>query len=483
MKNTYDVCVIGAGIIGAAVARELSRFNLKTVVVEKQSDVSEGTTKANSAIVHSGYDAEPGSAKAKYNVAGSRVFEDWCRELTVPYRRNGSLVLAFSEDGLPELEKLIERGRANGVEGLSILNQSDLRAREPRVGTDAVYALLAETGAICSPYDLTIRLIEHAIVNGVELKLNFEVNSISKTDDRFLVSSAQEVIECRVVINAAGVYADRINDMISQDHFCITPRRGEYWMIDKALSPVFNSTIFQLPTAMGKGVLVTPTVENTIILGPTAEDIDDKEDVRTTAVKLEQILEIASRSWPDIPRNRFITAFAGLRAHCDRGDFIVGKSSDVSGYYLAAGIESPGLTAAPAIAAELTCQVVEELGVSVTDSFLPPPPAIESFRESGNQRRRELIAADPAYGRIICRCEQVSEAEIRQAINRPNGAKTVDAIKRRTRAGMGRCQSGFCLPLVLKILAEELRLDPADITKAGEGSEIISGHLGGDYHD
>ena len=199
MKNTYDVCVIGAGIIGAAVARELSRFNLKTVVVEKQSDVSEGTTKANSAIVHSGYDAEPGSAKAKYNVAGSRVFEDWCRELTVPYRRNGSLVLAFSEDGLPELEKLIERGRANGVEGLSILNQSDLRAREPRVGTDAVYALLAETGAICSPYDLTIRLIEHAIVNGVELKLNYEVNSISKTDDRFLVSSHRKLLSAELL--------------------------------------------------------------------------------------------------------------------------------------------------------------------------------------------------------------------------------------------------------------------------------------------
>jgi len=480
MNRDYDVCIIGGGVTGCAIARELTRHDLKIAILEKQSDVAEGTTKANSAIVHSGYDAKPGSLKAKYNVAGSKVFEQWCQELDVAYKRNGSLVLAFSTEDLPALEALMERGITNGVSDLSILDREQLQAREPSVSPEAVYALSADAGAICSPYDLTIRLAEHAIVNGAELFTDCKVSSVVNEEAGFSLQTEQGSFSCKILVNAAGVYADEINNQISEDKFKIIPRRGQYWMLDKACGPVFSSTVFQLPTKLGKGVLVTPTVEGTIILGPTAEDIVDKDDVATTAEELEKILTTASRSWPSIPRNCFITAFAGIRAHCDRDDFIVGESKDVAGYYLAAGIESPGLTAAPAIAIELAGMIAERLGASKVSDFREAPPAIVSFRESSNKERRLLISDDPAYGRLICRCEQVSEAEIRSAIRRPAGARTVDAVKRRTRAGMGRCQGGFCLPHVIRILAEELSLEPTEITKFGKGSRILTGWLGGD---
>ncbi len=480
MSRDYDVCIIGGGVTGCAIARELTRYDLKIAILEKQNDVAEGTTKANSAIVHSGYDAKPGSLKAKYNVTGSQMFEQWCQELNVAYKRNGSLVLAFSEDDLPELEALLERGITNGVAGLSILDREQLQAREPSVSPEAAYALLAETGAICSPYDLTIRLAEHAVVNGAELFTDCKVSSVVNEEEGFRLQTDQDSFSCKILVNAAGVYADEINNQLSEDKFKITPRRGQYWMLDKACGPVFASTVFQLPTKLGKGVLVTPTVEGTIILGPTAEDILDKDDVATTADELEKILNTASRSWPNIPRNCFITAFAGIRAHSDRDDFIIGESRDVTGYYLAAGIESPGLTAAPAIALELAGKIADKLNAEPAKDFKEPPPPIISFRESSNEERRRLISEDPAYGRLICRCEQVSEAEIRSSIRRPAGARTVDAVKRRTRAGMGRCQGGFCLPNVIRILAEELDLEPTEITKYGKDSRILTGWLGGD---
>jgi glycerol-3-phosphate dehydrogenase len=348
------------------------------------------------------------------------------------------------------------------------------------VGDSACFALLAETGGICSPYELAIRLAEHAAVNGAVFIRECRVGTISKLTDGFLLNTNKGSIDCRVLINAAGVNADEIHNQLSDDKFSIVPRRGEYWMIDKACGPVFQATIFQLPTAMGKGVLVTPTVEGTIIIGPSAEDIEDKTDVRTTAEKLEQILKIAAMSWPDMPARQFITQFAGLRAHCDRGDFIIGGFDDVPGYFAAAGIESPGLTAAPAIAEDIAALAAEYLSAEKRNDFLPPEPACPHFRLLGDRQRAEIIQKNPEYGRIICRCEQVSEAEIRDSIRRPVGAVSVDGVKRRTRAGMGRCQGGFCQPAVIKILAEELNLLPTQITKMGGESIILTGRLGGE---
>ena len=474
----WDVCIIGGGVIGCAIARELARYDLSIIVLEKHSDVSEGTSKANSAIVHAGYDAEPGTAKARLNVAGNHLFEDWCQELEVPFRRNTSLVVIFSADELPKLQALLARGQQNGVPGLSIIGQAELRDREPQLAPEACYALLAESGGICSPYELTIALAAQAAINGAEIRLNTKAKQVCRQENKFMIQTTQGSLESRILVNAAGVYADVINNQLSSDKFTITPRRGEYWMIDKTFGQSFSSTIFQLPTATGKGILVTPTVEGTVILGPTSEDIRDREDVRTTAVKLAEILRTAARTWPEIPDKSFITTFAGIRAHTDRGDFILGESSDVPGLINAAGIESPGLTAAPAIAAELSALAAGRLGARRKPVYLPAWPAARCFRTMDTAGRQEAIAEDPLFGRIVCRCEQVSEAEIRAAIRRPIGATTLDGIKRRTRAGMGRCQGGFCTPRVLSILSEELGVSPLEITKFGGSSRILAGQVG-----
>lgn len=473
----FDVTIIGGGVIGCAIARELSRYRLSVVLLEKRSDVSEGTTKANSAIVHAGYDAKPGSVKARTNVAGNALFADWCAELGVPYRRNTSLVVAFSKDDLPGLQDLMARGHVNGVPGLSLIDEQALRAREPNIGPKACGALLAETGGICCPYELTIDLATHACINGVVIRLNTPVTKVSRTGDGFVCETPRGPVLSRSLVNAAGVHADTINNQLSEDTFRIIPRRGEYLMIDKSHASAFKATIFQMPTPMGKGILITPTVEDTLILGPTAEDIDDKEDVRTTAAGLAEVLRVASLSWANIPGRSYITAFAGIRAHCDRNDFILGESKDVPGLFNAAGIESPGLTAAPAIAVELAGQVAEHLQAERKTRFLPPHRTAKPFRFMNRQEREAAIAADPAYGRIICRCEHVTEAEILAAIHRPLGATTVDGVKRRARAGMGRCQGGFCTPRVLDLLSRELGIPQTELTKYGGHSRILTGTL------
>ncbi len=487
----YDTIIIGAGITGCAIARELARSDLSIAVIDQHTDVAEGTTKANSAIVHAGYDAKPGTNKARTNVLGNRLFAGWCRDLHVSYKNNTSLVVAFDEADLPDLRALLERGRENGVEGLSLISRDELLRLEPGINPGAAGALLAETGGICSPYELTIALAEHAAINGVRFHLDTRVQAVRRNPDgTFLLSTGQGLFNARTLVNAAGVESDAINNQLSDDPFKILPRRGEYWMIDKTYGGAFSATIFQLPTAMGKGVLVTPTVEGTVILGPTAEEIEDPDDTRTTARGLNQILEVARLTWPEPPTDAAITQFAGVRAHCDRNDFILGEAADVPGFFNAAGIESPGLTAAPAIGIELAGLVAQKLSARPKSDFLPPLPPIGIFREMTDAARATAIDENPSYGQVICRCEQITEAEIRQAIRRPVGATTLDGVKRRTRAGMGRCQGGFCTPRVLDILAEELAVSPLDLTKFGGASKILTGRIsqdmsleGGDLHE
>jgi len=477
-EKVYDACIIGGGVIGCAIARELSRWQLSLGLLEMRSDVSEGTSKANSAIIHAGYDAKPGSEKARTNVAGNQLFEPLCRELHVPFRRNTSLVVAFSSDGLAGLRELKSRGEINGVDGLSILSQAELRRREPAIGPSAAGALLAETGGICSPYELTIALAAHAVLNGLDLQLNCKVGQIRHDGRWFHLQTSRGPVRCQVLINAAGVYADTIHNQLSRQPIEITPRRGEYWLLDKSVSDAFSATIFQLPTAMGKGILVSPTVDGTMLLGPTAEDIDDKDDVRTTAQRLDEILRVAAKTWPDLPRGQFITSFAGLRAHARQNDFILGEVADCPGLINAAGIESPGLTAAPAIGIELARLAARRLNAPRRSQWQPAWQPPQPFRLMETEQRARAVRDNPAWGRIICRCEQVTEAEIRAAINRPVGAATVDGIKRRTRAGMGRCQASFCTPRVLAILSEELGVSRLELTKFGNGSRILTGRIG-----
>lgn len=472
-----DVVIIGAGVVGSSIARELSRYDLGITVLEKASDVCEGTSKANSGIVHAGFDAVPGTLKARFNIAGSRMMEALSRELDFSYQRNGSLVLCFSKDDIPKLEELKKRGETNGVHGVTILAGDEVRKLEPAVSDEVVAALYAPTGAIVCPFGLTIAMAENAAVNGAEFRFNEAVTAIEKTGEGFKVATPADTYECKAVINAAGVYADTIHNMVCNDKLSITARKGEYCLYDKKVGGTVSSTIFQLPGAYGKGVLVTPTVHGNLLLGPTATDTLDKEEVNTTQDGLSTLQATAGKSIKAVPFRSVITSFAGLRAHEAGEDFVVGESS-VKGFFDAAGIESPGLSAAPAIGEFLATQVASSLEAVRKTDFIAKRKGIPNVALASKEERDRLIKENPMYANVICRCELVTEGEIVDAIKRPVGATTLDGVKRRTRAGMGRCQAGFCSPKTLEILARELGKDITEITKHGAGSEFLTGHKG-----
>ncbi len=476
----YDVLIIGGGVTGSAIARELSRYDLKTALFEKGEDVCSGTSKANSGIAHAGFDAVPGSWKAKMNIRGSQMMEELSRKLDFPYKRNGSLVLCFDEKDRPRLEKLLQQGKENGVEGLEILEKKELLALEPALSEEVVCALHAPTGGIVCPFKLTIALAENAAVNGVEFHLNEGVKRVSKGPvEGYFVETEKGTYETRIVVNAAGLYSDEIHNQVSGEKLHITPRKGEYCLMDKKIGQLVSHTIFQMPTAMGKGVLVTPTVHGNLMVGPTATDISDKEGVDTTAEGLDEVLKKAALSVKSLPRGVTITSFAGLRAHEDHDDFILGEVKDAPGFFDAVGIESPGLTSAPAIGEWMAEKIVEKLRktqkVDEKKDFQETRKDIPNIASMDQAEAAALIAENPAYGTIICRCEKVTEGEIIDAIRRPLGARSLDGIKRRTRAGMGRCQAGFCSTKVMDILARELGIPLEEVTKAGGASRMLTG--------
>lgn len=476
----YDILIIGGGVTGAAIARELSRYDLKTALFEKGEDVCSGTSKANSGIAHAGFDAVPGSLKAKMNIRGSQMMEELSRKLDFPYKRNGSLVLCFDEKDRTRLEKLLQQGKENGVEGLEILEKKELLALEPALSEEVVCALHAPTGGIVCPFKLTIALAENAAVNGVEFHLNEGVKRVQPgTVEGYTVETGKGTYETRIVVNAAGLYGDEIHNQVSEEKLHITPRKGEYCLMDKKIGQLVSHTIFQMPTAMGKGVLVTPTVHGNLMVGPTATDISDKEGVDTTAEGLDEVLKKAALSVKSLPRGVTITSFAGLRAHEDHDDFILGEVKDAPGFFDAVGIESPGLTSAPAIGEWMAEKIVEKLRktqkVDEKKDFQETRKDIPNIASMDQAEAAALIAENPAYGTIICRCEKVTEGEIIDAIRRPLGARSLDGIKRRTRAGMGRCQAGFCSTKVMDILARELGIPLEEVTKAGGASKMLTG--------
>ncbi|MCY1713852.1 NAD(P)/FAD-dependent oxidoreductase [Caproiciproducens galactitolivorans] len=472
-----DVIIIGGGVVGCGVARELSRYNLNIALLEKTDDISNGQSKANTAIIHGGYDAKPGTLKAKFNVLGNKMYDRICAELDVPHKRNTSLVVSFGSDGHEALEKLKQQGIENGVPGLSIIGQDELRRREPNIGSTAYEALLVETGGIVCPYEMTQAYAENAAMNGVNFYREAEVTAIEKTQDGWKVISKAGTFTAKAVVNCAGLYSDVINNMVSEDKISIVPRRGEYYIVDKKYANEFHASIFQLPTKMGKGILVSPTVDGTVLLGPTAEDIDDKMDTRTTTEGLAKVLKYASLTWEHIPMRSFITTYSGLRAHCNRDDFVLGEVPDAPMFFNAVGVESPGLTSAPAIAEYLAGMIADKLSAKKNENFDPIRKGIPKFREMNDEQRARAISINPDYAKIVCRCETVTEAEIREAIRRPVGARSVDGIKRRTRAGMGRCQAGFCTPRTVEILCEELHISPLEVTKFGGNSKYIESYL------
>lgn len=475
-RMKYDVVVIGGGVIGCAVARELSRYQLKSCVVEREEDVCSGTSKANSAIVHGGFDAKPGSLKAKFNILGSQMMEGLSRELDFDYKRNGSLVLCFSEEDKPALQDLYEKGVANGVVGMSIISGDEVRKREPNIEDSVVAALDVPSGGIVCPFGLTIALAENACDNGVEFRFLTEVENIEKIADGYVLKTNQGELETRCVVNAAGVYSDVIHNQVSEKKLHITARKGDYCLLDKEAGNLVSRTIFQLPTKMGKGVLVSPTVHGNLLTGPTATDIENKEQTATRAEELDSLMSRAALSVKGIPFRQVITSFAGLRAHEDGDDFVIGEVEDAPGFFDAAGIESPGLSSAPAIGQWLAEKVAEKLQATQKEDWNGTRKGIVRPELLSKEERAELIRKNPAYGTIICRCESVSEGEIVDAITRTLGAKSLDGIKRRVRQGMGRCQAGFCTPRTMEILSRELGIRMEDVCKNAPGSEMLTGH-------
>lgn len=469
----YDVAVIGGGVVGALISRELSKYSLSVALLEKHNDVAMGTTKANSAIVHGGFDALTGTVKAEMNVRGTEMMPQICKELNVPYRNNGSLVVAFSKDEMKHIELLYDRGIQNGVPKLSVIGKEKLKALEPNISDEAVGALLSETAGIVCPYELTIAAAENAVSNGAEFIRNCEVKSISYADDTFTLDTTSGEITSSYVINAAGTHSDEIAKMIGDDSIKLIDRKGEYYLLDKSFGYIADHTIFQCPNEMGKGVLVTPTVDGNLLIGPSAVDQDDKDNVDTTTEGLDLVVGKAKKTIPSINVRGAITSFAGIRSHPVGDDFIIGFSNKNDRFINVAGIESPGLSAAPAIAEYVCAILTKKANPQKNDSFNGERPAPVRFRHMTKREREELIEKNKAYGRIICRCETITEGEILDAIHAPAGARDVDGVKRRTRAGMGRCQGGFCGSKVVEILARELNLPMNEITKFGGESKII----------
>ena len=474
----YDVAVIGAGVCGAMITREMSKLDLKVVLLEKYNDVAMGTSKANSAIVHAGFDAAPGSLKAQLNVQGASLMAYYCNKLHVPYKNIGSLVVAYNWDDMKTLDELFERGFANGVPNMEIISQERLRAMEPYISEEAVGALWAPTAGIVSPYELTIACTENAVLNGARVKRNSGVFDIEYKDGLFFLSTASGVVKAKYVINCAGVFADQIAKMIGDTSFRIIPRKGEYYLLDKIEKKMVNHVLFHCPSKMGKGILVTPTVHGNVLMGPTAIDLDfdSKLDLDTTIEGLNIVKEDVKTVIPTLSTRNCITSFAGLRAHIDinDADFLIAPSKANEHFINVAGIESPGLTAAPAIA-RYVANIFKELAPQYArkEVFRTDRPAPVRVNELSDEERKALVEKDKRYGRIICRCEGITEGEIIDAIKAPCGARDVDGVKRRTRAGMGRCQGGFCGPKVVEILARELGEDMNKVTKFGNGSKIL----------
>lgn len=472
----YDVIIIGAGVAGSSSARELSRYQVRACVLEKDEDVCCGTSKANSAIVHAGYDADEGSLMAKLNVQGNQMMEELSKELDFPFKRCGSLVVCLSQEDLPGLQALHDRGVKNGVKDLQIiLDKEKIHQLEPNLTDEVAGVLYAPTAGIVCPFNMNIAMAENACTNGVEFRFNTEVQKIQKIAGGWQLTTSTGTYEARCVVNAAGVYADRFHNMVSDKKIHITPRRGDYCLLDKSAGRHVEHTIFALPNKYGKGVLVTPTVHGNLLVGPTAIDIEDKESTATTREGLDELISKAGMNVKNLPMRQVITSFAGLRAHEDGHEFIIEEVEGAEGFIDCAGIESPGLTSAPAIGKMVAEILREKLDLQPDPDFQGTRKGILNPATLTMEERNALIREKPAYGNIICRCEMVTEGEILDAIHRPLGARSLDGVKRRTRAGMGRCQAGFCSPRTMEILARELGMSMFDITKSGGASRLVVG--------
>ena len=442
----YDITVIGGGVVGGLILRELSSYDAKICLLEKEEDVATGSSKANSGIVHAGFDAKEGTNKAKFNVLGS---------------------------DMETVNELYKRGRLNGVKGLEVIGRERLVELEPNISDEAVGALYAKTGGIVCPYELTVAAVGNAMDNGADLKTNFEVSAIEYKNGYFTVTSATgDTVETKYIVNAAGIYSDKVASMIGDNSFKVGARKGEYILLDKVSGSFATRTLFMCPTKKGKGILVSPTVDGNLLLGPTADEQEDKEDVSTTMQGLQTVMASANKLCKKVPLFNSITSFAGLRSFCDRHDFIIERSSVNDKFFNVAGIESPGLTSSPAIAKYVAEEAAKDLSLNKKENWNGKRTPDWFFKAMTDEEKNELIKKEPEYGKMVCRCEQVTLGEILHAIRTNPKACSIDAVKRRTRAGMGRCQGGFCQPVIAKVLSEELNIPFEEVTKKGKNSYL-----------
>lgn len=466
-----DIIVIGAGVVGCSIARELSKYNLDVLVVEKNSDVSEGISKGNSGIVHAGYNEKIGTLKAKLNIEGNKIFDDLSRDLQFPFKRNGAFILAFSDEEMKTLESLKENGEKLGVEGLEILTREEALNIEPNLNKEIVGVLNVKTSGIVSPYEMTIALAENAAENGVEFKLNSKVTNIEKISEGYKVTlNNKELVSGKLIINASGLEGAFLNNLVSMSKREINPVKGEYCLFDKVAGAMINKTLFQVPSKLSKGVLVTPTAEGNLLVGPNAVE---GKTLETSREGIDEILDKSKKSLEELPVARILNTFSGIRPKTKGGDFIIEEVEDAKNFINVIGIDSPGLTAAPAIGVYVVNMIKERLALVEKKNFKKTREKIVRFAELSLEEKNKLIKEKPAYGHMICKCEFVTEGEIVEAIHRPIKALTVDAIKRRTRASMGGCQGIGCTLPISKILSRELGIDISDINKNSEGSPVI----------
>jgi glycerol-3-phosphate dehydrogenase len=474
----HDVAIIGAGVSGAAIARRLSAFRLGVALVERCVDVSFGVSKANSGIIHAGFHHAPSSLKARLEVAGNSAFDSLHRELGFPFRRTGIIVAAFSWEEMKVVERLYAQGLENGAPGIEVVGRDRILALEPALSPEVAGGLFAPSGGIIEPYRFVFALVESALANGVRLFTGWDVSGATREGELWRITSAKgETLEARWVVNAAGLYADAVSALFGAEQFSIVPRKGEEFILERGAAGPPEKVIFPVPARSSKGVLVIPTVEGTVMLGPTAEEGEDKEDTSTTPENLERVFDLATRMVPRISKRDIITAFSGLRPTLPGDDFYIDISRKAPGFVQVAGIQSPGLTASPAIA-ERVVDILRTGGLELVANpeWRPGIAHVERTRDHTSRDLDRLVAKDPAYAHIVCRCEAVSEAEVVEAIRK--GHTTLDGIKYYTRAGMGRCQGGFCTYRIMQLIGRETGLPLESISKHGPGSELMVGHIG-----
>lgn len=471
----YDIIVIGAGAVGCAVAREATKYKLKVLVMDKENDVGNKTSMANSAIVHSGYDPKPGTNKAFHNVRGNKLYDELCKDLDVEFKRIGSLTCATNEEELAIIEGYLSRSKENGVE-VKLLNKEETKKLEPFVSDKVIGSLYAPSAGIINPFELTVALMENAMDNGAELRLNEEVLDVKKVKDHYVVVTNKGELEAKVVVDSAGLYSDKIAKMVGVDTFEIKPRKGEYFVLDHFKKPFVSHVIFPTPSAKGKGILVTPTTHGNYLVGPSSEFVDEKDDFSTDKLTLDDVRSKSSLLVDNIPFQYMIRQFSGLRATGSTGDFII---ENHDGFIVLGGIESPGLASAPSIALKVLELVSENIKLEANPEFKKERRKVYRLNKMSEEERNELIKKYPSFGHIVCRCETVSEGEVVDAIRRNAGPTTIKGVKKRCRPGFGKCQGGFCEPLILQILARELNKDPMSIKYDSDDAYILESETKG----